>query len=217
MRYALGFRQKPDGRDTFYPLEKIMGVERENAISKNWLPGPVLNQGPTSSCVGHACFQLQVSEPVVLLPPRLGPFDIYGEARKIDEWQDNDDVDGGTSVRAGLNVLRNHGIIDSYYWAQDAEQCLEFILKFGPLVFGTSWTTGMFDPDPNGYVVPIGSLAGGHAYFGYRADLAKREIIFRNSWDVTYGQGGDFRMRLEDVQDLMEDGGCAAAVREIQP
>ncbi len=212
--FSLGFRQKPDERDMRFPLGQLMGAQVTHPISKAWLPGRVLDQGPTSSCVGHACWQLEAGEPVVLDPPPLSPFDIYGEARKIDEWKDNDDVDAGTSVRAGLNVLKNHGVIQSYYWAESAEQCLEYLLKFGPLVFGTEWTNDMFSPDGKGVIRPTGKSAGGHAWFAYAGQWQEKFITGLTSWGADFGKGGSFKLSLHDIDELFKQGGCAAAVLE---
>lgn len=215
MKFKLGFRQKPDPRDAKYPLDAIMGTSLQKPVSKVWKVGKVLDQGTTSSCVGHACFQFQASEPIATVHPKLSPFDIYGEARKIDEWQDNDDVDAGTSIRAGLNVLKREGIIKSYHWATSAEQCLEFLLKYGPLVFGTTWTQGMYETDANGYVTPMGREDGGHAYFAHSGNWKKREITFINSWGESFGKAGHFKMRMKDIEKLLRDfGACAAAVVE---
>lgn len=215
-RFATGYRQKPDDRDKAFPLSRIMGSSESRPVSKHWLAGPVLNQGRTNSCVGHACYQLQVSEPLVRSNPPLSPFDIYGEARKIDEWTDNDDVDQGTSIRAGLNVLKQHGVISSYYWANDPDEVLDYLLRFGPLVFGTRWTDSMFEADDNGFVWPVGNGGGGHAYFAYAANWDQKYITCRNSWGNYFGRDGDFLLSFDMVRELLsEDGASAAAVVEL--
>jgi hypothetical protein len=212
--YRLGFRQKPDERDDRFPLSELMGASVSHPISKAWRPGRTLDQGRTSSCVGHACWQLQASEPLVLDPPPLSPFDIYGEARKIDEWTDNDDRDEGTSVRAGLNVLKRAGIITSYYWAQSADQCLEYLLKFGPLVFGTDWTQGMMEPDAQSVIRPTGRSHGGHAWFAYAGQWEAGWITGLTSWGDSFGSRGSFKVSRYDIDELFKRGGCAAAVVE---
>lgn len=209
----LGFRQKHDPRDAHYPLTKLMGTPVEIPISKAWRPGPTLDQKQTSSCVGQSCFQFQVSEPM-LKPTTLGPFDIYNQARLIDEWDDNDTSDTGTSVRAGLNVLRNHGIIRNYFWAESADQAMEFLLKRGPLVFGTDWTESMFHPDAGHTIRPIGRVVGGHAWFAYAGQWEEKFITGLTSWGDSFGHNGSFRISLYDIDELFKRGGCAAAVQE---
>lgn len=211
--YRLGYKQKEDPRDARYPLAALMGAPVSIPVSKAWLPGGVLDQKQTSSCVGHACYQLLSSEPV-LQEVLLSPMDIYDEARRIDEWADNDDVDEGTSIRAGLNVLRRHGLIQEYYWADGVVQAPEYMLKFGPLVFGTDWTEGMFEPDARGIIRPTGRSAGGHAWFAYACHWQDRYITGMSSWGPDWGIGGSFKISLYDLEELFKRGGTAAAVIE---
>lgn len=211
--YRLGYKQKEDPRDARYPLSALMGAPTSIPVSKAWRPGAVSDQKQTSSCVGHACFQLLTSEPV-LQEVLLSPMDIYDEARRIDEWADNDDVDEGTSVRAGLNVLRRHGLIQEFYWAESADEALEYLLKFGPLVFGTAWTEGMFYPSSDGIIRPTGRTSGGHAWFGYAGQWQDRFLTGMSSWGPDFGIGGSFRISLYDLEELFKRGGTAAAVIE---
>ena len=153
------------GEDTFrcelddsHMWRKVRGIETED------YEGPVYNmevEGDHSyvaegigvhNCVGHACWQFQVSDPIHS-DSKIGPFDIWGEARKIDEFDDR--LTEGTSVRAGLNVLKREGIIKSYYWASSVDEVIEYLLNLGPLVFGTRWSNSMFTPDSNGFIKPM--------------------------------------------------------------
>ncbi len=211
--YKLGFKQLPDARDAHYPLSKLMGAPAEMPVSKAWEPGPTLDQRQTSSCVGHACWQFQTAEPI-LQGVVMSPFEIYDEARQIDEWPDNDEKDEGTSVRAGLNVMKSHGIIENYYWAESADQALEYMLKFGPLVFGTDWTEDMFYPDAQAVIRPTGKLAGGHAWFAWAGQWDEKFITGLTSWGADFGYNGSFKLSLYDIDELFKRGGCAAAVTE---
>lgn len=211
-----GYRQLPDERDKLFPLGALMDFPEPHPVSKVWKSGDVLDQADTNSCVGHACYQLQVSEPMVRSNPPLSPFDIYNQARLIDEWGDNDDVDAGTSIRAGLNVLKNNGVIRGYYWGFDVQQVLDYLLLYGPLVFGTRWPNSMMNVDGDGFVHPEGRGGGGHAYFAHSASWKNKTVTFRNSWGEGWGKNGDFRMSFNDVEKLLkEDGACCAAVVEL--
>ncbi len=212
--YRLGFAQLPDARDKKYPLSKLMGAPAEIPISKRWVQGPTLDQGQTSSCVGHACWQLPASEPMVMGVIPMSPMEIYDEAKRNDEWPDNDNADEGTSVRAGLDVLKRHGMIDSYYWAESADQALEYMLKFGPLVFGTDWHQDMFYPDSNNVIRPTGALVGGHAWFAYAGQWDEKFITGLTSWGTDFGASGSFKISLYDIDELFKRGGVAAAVTE---
>ncbi len=207
-----GFRQSPDPRDFAFPLSQLMGVAKKRPVSKAWKCGPTLDQKQTNACVGFSSFQFQVSEPNVRTHDVLTPEQIYAEARKNDEFPG--EADEGTSIRAGLNVLKAHGIISAYHWEQTAEEALEYMLKFGPVIFGTDWTSGMMEPDTHGKIRPTGALLGGHAWFAHAGQWAKKLITGRTSWGLSFGKGGDFLLSLPDINELFKRGGVAAAVVE---
>lgn len=215
--HRLGFKQKPDPRDENYPLSRFMALTRPGkTVSKFWRPGPVLDQRNTSSCVGRACWQVLAGEPVLSpLAESLTAMGIYDEARKNDEWPDNDNVDEGTSVRAGLEVLKRHGAISAYFWGKNAAEAGEFLLHFGGLVFGINWTQDMFQPDNNGIIHPTGALAGGHAIYACGCDWRGKFIMFQNSWGRGWGQDGGFKISFADLDRLINDGGVFAAVQEV--
>lgn len=207
-----GFRQVEDTRDARFPLALALKAARgKKPRQRFYKVGPILDQGQTSSCVGHACKQLLASEPISQ-GEGLSPFTIYREARVIDEFPD--DATEGTSVRAGLEVLRRRKLIASYLWAQNAEQAVDYILRIAPLVVGTDWKADMSVPDSKGIVSVSGASEGGHAYFAMGADLAEGTIQFVNSWGIEFGMGGMFSITIDDFDKLLRQGGVAAAVRE---
>lgn len=214
--FPLGFRQLHDERDNLFPLSMAMRAVAETPISKVWRAGPHVNQGQTNGCVGFSCFQFQQSEPV-LTPEefRLTPEAIYLEARRNDEWPG--EADEGTSVRAGLDTLKRHGIIGSYFWGDDWQECVEFLLSTGPLVLGVNWYRQFFDPDSNGVISIGGPVDGGHAIFCHAADWTNKFITLRNSWGESWGQGGDCLLAFEDFDRLLKDGGVCAACTEPKP
>lgn len=216
--FKLGYKQKSDPRDARYPLSALMAVSPPvtQPVSKVWKPGDVNNQGDTNGCVGFSCFKFQTSEPYVLTPPLLTAEQIYAEARDNDEWTETgSETDSGTSVRAGLNVLRRHGVIDSFYWADSADEVFDFVLKYGPVVLGTPWYEGFFHPDAAGFIHMTGMEVGGHAWFAYACDWKERALTFRNSWTEDWGRSGDARISLNDLRELFNRGATAAAVLEV--
>lgn len=212
--FPTGYRQKPDPRDKAFPLSSLMKAGDTKPVSKVWKPGPVRDQGNIGACVGFSCWQFLASEPTLHTNAEdISPFHIYGEARKIDEFPD--DMGDGTSVRAGLDVLRNMGAIRAYYWAQDAAQVLEYLLTIGPAVLGIRWTSSMFYPDAQGVIAPKGSGGGGHAIFAHSANWKSQYITLRNSWGTGWGKAGECKIHVHHLDMLLkEEGACAAAVRE---
>jgi hypothetical protein len=211
----LGFRQLPNPKDDNFKLSKIMAAEPVMHLSKSWRRGDTLDQKHTSACVGFSSFQFQVSEPFIK-SPKMSPEEIYWWARNNDEFPGN--ADEGTSIRAGLECLRVHGIISNYYWAESAEQALEYLLRFGPLIFGTDWTEHMFTPNENGVIHPTGRSVGGHAWFAHagrwNSSTHAGRITGLTSWGPDYGFNGDFELSLTDIDELFKRGGVAAAVVE---
>lgn len=213
-KFATGFRQKPDPRDEKYPLSALMGAEASRPVSKVWRAAQVTDQGTENSCVGHSCWKLIGSEPIVR-SPNITPSRIYVRSKEeFDEWQDSDYE--GTSVRGGLMVLKSEGIISNFYWAESAEQALEYVLKFGPLVIGVRWTDSMMRPDAMGVIRPVGSGGNGHAVLIYAAHWKQKTLKIRNSWGTSWGRGGDCIIRLQDFDRLLkEEGAACAAVTEV--
>lgn len=211
--FPTGFKQLADPRDDAFPLDVLlMAAPKTKPVSKAWKLGPNTNQGSESSCVGHACWNRLTSEPVPQSPPpRLTPSLIYTEAQKIDEWGGEDYE--GTSVRAGLRVLKSMGLVKAFYWAQSVDQVVEYLLKMGPLVTGLRWTNSMMSP-VNGIIRPKGGGGSGHATLFHSANWKDQMISGRNSWGKTWGRGGDFAISFQDVDLLLKEGGVAAACIE---
>jgi hypothetical protein len=211
----LGFRQLPNPKDDHFRLSKIMSSTTVKHLSKTWRRGDTLDQKETNACVGFSSFQFQVSEPFIK-SPKLSPEEIYWEARNNDEFPGN--ADEGTSIRAGLEVLRRHGVIHNYYWAESAEQALDYLIRFGPLLFGTLWTMDMFAPDEGGCIRPTGEVVGGHAWFAHAGRwnslTGAGRITGLTSWGESFGYNGEFEISLTDIDELFKRGGVAAAVIE---
>jgi len=212
-RHGMGFRQQPDSRDAAYPLASLMAMKagpKRIPISKAWKSSMVMDQGQTSECVGFGCRLLLDAEPFVW-PASLSPGTIYREARARDEFPDDTE---GTSVRAGLDVLKEHGFIDAYYWADRVDVMGEYILTRGPVIVGTDWLTGMSNVDKDGFVMAVGRNTGGHCYVATRCNFKEEWIGFQNSWGKSFGVRGSFKMMFYDFEKLLKRGGVAAAVKE---
>jgi hypothetical protein len=217
--FATGFKQLPDDGDKAFPLSRLMGVRAEDrVISKVWKPARVTDQGSESSCVGHSCWKLLGSEPFVNpAQDSITPSRIYVEARNVDEWQGTDY--DGTSIRAGLSVLKSHGLIQAYYHAEGFDDALEYLLKRGeaggPLVLGIRWPDSMFYPDTRGVIRSVGKGGGGHAVLAYAANWDAHMVTIRNSWGEDWGIDGDCLLSFDDLKMLLsEEGSACAAVVE---
>lgn len=210
--HGLGFRQIADSKDLLYPMQAMLAtVPTSPPIDvQRWKIGPVLNQGAEGACVGFSCKHLLTAQPFEQVH---GPSarELYLEARIIDEFDDNK-VPEGTSVRAGLNVLKNHDLIESYWWAPDVDNMLRYLSNLGPMVAGTNWYA--YDTDLDGRVRFSGSPVGGHAYLITGYDLSSRVFFMVNSWGLSFGHAGEGYITFDDFARQLRIGGVVAGVRE---
>lgn len=190
------------------PVLAASPVDRRDVVE--WQIGPIRDQGAEGACVGFGCKALLEASP---FRQSEGPTarEIYLEARVIDEFDDNE-VEEGTSVRAGLNVLKSKGLIQSYVWATDLEDVLQFIAKHGPVVAGVNWYSYS---TYNDFTIPMeGRPVGGHCILLYGFDRNKKLIGVQNSWGTSYGFNGTGGLRFEDLERELKKGATVAGVIE---
>jgi hypothetical protein len=216
---GLGRRFAPDDRDRTYPMRAHLPPPTALPSSRSWRIGPVLDQGATGTCVGHA-WRDWLSAAPVMDDPTAGPsaFDIYDAAIKLDEWADND-IDPqrqfGTSVRAAAKVIQGLGHLSSYVWAASAEEARDFVLGKGPAVLGVNWYSEMFNPDTSGLIRVAGTLAGGHALLAVGYSTKRGAFRLMNSWGRAWADQGRCWITGEDLGRLIAEDGEVCAGLEI--
>jgi hypothetical protein len=207
---SFGFRQTPDVRDFRHSMAPVLAASPEDRrVIADWEIGPILNQGSEGACVGYGCRALLNASP---FRQDDGPTarEIYLEARMVDEFDDSEE---GTSVRAGLNILKKHGLIQSYVWATGVEDVYQFIAKKGPVVAGISWHGYETDSQFRmGFDTP---LVGYHCILLTSFNRDKRIFGFQNSWGKSFGSEGQAYMTEQDLhRELTKRGGVCAGVIE---
>jgi hypothetical protein len=215
--------------------------------------GPTLDQGPTSRCTLFTMAQLVLSGPVMQnitqgkqlagllnaarvhsvalgLEPLLLGGSLDGILTAGYQWaQDNDEYEGtdyeGTSGRAAAQFFRALGYWNSFWWTTSVEEDVDYLLRFGPLGFGSDWFTGMDKPDSKGYLRPEGTWRGGHEYTIDRVQLDKPgwpdldgDVWIHQSWGKkTNGAPYEVaKMRLADLRYLRSLGADSIAVATEQ-
>jgi len=209
----LGRRQLTDERDQAYGMSLALPVEPPALTHRVWVPGRVLDQGETPECVAYAWTGWELSSPVRDKPASIDtPDKLYAEAQALDGLPDSE---GGTTVRAGAQVMRSEGRFANFLWAQTPHDLKAWLLQHGPVVVGTNWYESMFDPS-EGVVHIDGPIAGGHAYLaiGFSAHLGAYRCL--NSWGSEWGQHGRFWISAGDLHRLVftENGEACAAVEQ---
>jgi len=206
-----GFRQLSDSRDHLHTMPMVLGASpKDTREVVSWEIGKILDQKSEGSCVGHGCRSLLDASP---FRQADGPSarEIYLEARLVDEF-DDDRVPSGTSVRAGLNVLKSHGLIESYVWATSVEDVLQFIAKKGPVVMGINWYS--YHTLASGRVPMGGAPVGGHCVLGFGFDRTENVVTIQNSLGYSYGIQGCGYIALADLEKEIRRGGVVAGVTE---
>ena len=148
-----------------YPLRRaafVSSVERKLDINTNWRH--LYNQGAEGACVGFASsLMMSILNRHFYDAPWL-----YRMAQEADEWPETPPEEG-TSVRAGMDVLRavghrrrlvsqaanlatsyvpdlKHGIIENR-WARNVDELRTCIANGTPAVLGCNWYANFDDPE----------------------------------------------------------------------
>lgn len=214
---GLGRLVSHDPRDSNYRLRSIMPQEPVLPAHRHYQvhPRAPLDQGATSSCVGHACHGFLMAAPLVT-GNGPDPLYIYRQAQKIDEWAGEEPSYYGTTVRAGLKVMQDMQYISEYRWTWTADEVMRWMLAgHGTVILGTNWYSGMMVTDKHGYIAPTGRVSGGHAYLAIGASQ-KRGIRILNSWGRKWGDQGRAWMTWEHLERLLGEAGEAAAPIETR-
>lgn len=231
-QHGLGRLKAPDQRDHKFLMKRKLTAPSKRT-RRHWRRGGrifPLNQGQTGTCVAFAVSHFFLTSPFRNKLP-MAPYDLYRKIVTLDEWEDNDhetavpddQLQSGTSVRAGMKAAQQIGYVKEYSWAFKGEEARQWVLDVSPVVVGTDWLFSMFSVDQNGFLHPDGEIAGGHAYLWYGTD--KRELrddgkrgvdYFIQSWG-SWGIGGKgiFKMRSEDTDALIAAQGEAATATEL--
>ena len=216
-RHIGGRRHVADSRDWAYrmaPHTKPLGCFGRvvvPVIGHSWPIGPILDQGATPQCVAYAWADWLSCQPITTLVDTPSYEDwFYRAAQVVDEWPGTDY--DGTSVRAGARIMQQQGHIGGYVWASSEPEIWNYISSSGPVVMGSNWYSGMFAPDPGGYLNLTGPVVGGHAYLLYES---KGDYAMQNSWGADWGLTGTARLRRSDVARLLGEDGEACAGLEL--
>lgn len=216
--HGLGRLFIPDQRDNDYHVRTLLATvptppERNWRYYGDWKY--YLDQGSTPMCVEYAWHHWLLDGPITEGAPPLWDFgDVYHRAQEIDEYPGTDYE--GTSVRAGAEVLKEMGFIESYHWAWDLDSVIDAIIFAGPVVMGTNWYNDMMETDKNGYVHPTGGLAGGHAWELTGASRTRGVVRGKNSWSREWGKFGHFWMTFEELEKLINEDGEACLAVELK-
>jgi len=209
-----------DEKSRLYSIEDIRkeGVELKSQL---WDCDEWFNQGNEGACVGFALGHHLAAEPdeVDGLSDRFLREKIYWEAQKIDRWPGGeypggDPFNSGTSVLAGVKIVKALNLIKEYRWAFGLEALLYGVGYSGPAVIGIPWYNDMYKPDANGFVKPTGNNVGGHAILVSGINIEEGYATLRNSWGKGWGKDGDCYITFEDLEKILNvRGECCFLIK----
>lgn len=175
---------------------------------------PITNQGQMGACTGFTALDMmnnhifagnrkRATGSTALLPNNKG-LDFYHQATIRDGIAGNTypGVDEGSSGLGAVKGLKFEKFVTNYTHGFSMTDFLN-ALQHQPVMVGTMWTKGMFDPDRNGLIRPTGAEEGGHEYGAFGYDPATTLIKFRNHWTAQWGIKGRFYVLASDFEKLL--------------
>jgi hypothetical protein len=203
-----------DERSWEFPIRATVGTKRPRSYT--WRCRQHLDQGNEGACVGFSMTHELIARPAEVrgLDGKFAREQIYWEAQKIDPWPGGsypgaDQRYEGTSVLAGVKMLKKLGYIDSYRWAFGLDDLVMAVGHAGPAVLGVPWYEGMFNPWSCGHLHIDGQVAGGHAILCKGVSVKDRTFTLHNSWGPAWGNGGDAIISWEEMDRLLHEQGEA--------
>jgi len=178
---------------------------------------PILDQGMVGSCTGHAGTAVLGHEKYwraasAVLQPDAGychnyAVGLYSDATKLDPWPGEYlPTDTGSDGLSIAKVLLARGLISGYQHATNLNATLNALAE-QPVMIGTSWLSGMFDPASDGRLHVTGTNEGGHEYVLDELDVPRQRVWMRNSWNTSWGVQGRAWMSWADLSKLLADYG----------
>jgi len=204
-----------DERSRKFPVMATVGTKKKPR-SYTWRNDQYFDQGSEGACVGFALTHELTARPAEVqhLSAAFAREEVYWEAQKIDPWEGGSYPGAtpqyeGTSVLAGVKMLKTLGYIDGYKWAFGLNDLVMAVGYAGPAVLGLAWYEGMFDTASCGHLHVTGEMAGGHAILCKGVDVKNKTFTLHNSWGADWGTGGDALIHWDEMGRLLDEQGEA--------
>lgn len=187
------------------------------------------DQGSEGACVGFGSSQMMS----ILNKHRYDARWLWEQAKVYDEWPDTNPGDNnGTSVRAGMDVLRQVGHvrilrgkdnpasliegIQENRWATQVDEVRGSISQGVPVALGINWYAGFDHPSRSAlldYWVNIaGSIRGGHCVCIIGASDRRQAVCITNNWGESYPR--KVWISYSNLQRLLSEDGEATLVTD---
>lgn len=212
-----------DERSRKYPVTLVAPAPRKDHI---WRldRSRMGDQGSEGACVEFGIVHGLLAQPApsaLKLGQRIRSAHlIYWNAQRRDPWEGGSYPGAtpeyeGTSVLAGIQVAKDYGFFDAYYWAFNMDQAVRGILTVSPGIAGLNWTTGMSKTTSSGLIEATGKPYGGHCVAIIGIDYGKRfpngrvldVAVIAQSWGLDYGDRGRVYLPLNQLGERLADDG----------
>lgn len=152
------------------------------------------------------------------------PFTEDGAGDLYHEITENDPFDGtyppddtGSDGLSSAKTATALGLIPGYEHTFTPQAAIAR-LSAGPLLVGTVWTEGMFNPTKVGVIAPTGAIAGGHEWIAdeyvpkgaraYAGGVAVQDLVGgTTSWGTGFGVEGRFYLSAKHFATLLATDG----------
>ena len=210
-QYTFGRIESPPDKRDHLMASAVAEMPVQSRIDRTWPCKAVLNQGPYPECVGFSLATWGNCAPVEQHWTNVMGRSIYKDCKKVDGMPD----EPGSTIRAGAKVMLARGRIARYFWSHDVDEALEYVSRYGSVIFGTRWTAGMCKPNfLSATIHATGKDVGGHAYDVCGVQWSRNRARIHQTWGLDWGDAGECWISIPDLKAVFKDGGEALAAWE---
>lgn len=143
---------------------------------------------------------------------------IYARATELDPWEGTwrpDDT--GSDGLSAAKALKEMGFISGYEHAMGLDATLNALAK-QPVMIGSAWLSGMWEPAADGKITVSGYEEGGHEYLLDEIDVQNRRAWIWQSWGQEWGLRGRAWLAWDDLGKLLANyGDCTVLTPLSEP
>jgi hypothetical protein len=195
---------RADPRNGNFPVSALFSASVEIPLQSQFWGVPLdhrLDQGAEGSCVGFAGAHCYGAEPLWQKITRRLARKFYKGAQKFDEWPGENY--SGTSVNGLMAFLKLKKWCGEYRWLYSLEELKRTISFHGPVIVGSQWRQGCFEPDISDFIHFEGTVKGGHATCWTGVNIDLEYFVIQQSWGRDHGNNGQVKISFADAEKLI--------------